>query len=230
MTSSSARSATEPGSLRHTDGMELQDWLDTVLAYLRVIVWPAVVTWGVWTFRKQLRDFIDRVRHAKGPGFEVEAAEKVRHLSEKSEALPELAAAQQNEEHEQGDASSDEPDEPDEPATLLGRMLMAWSELEVAARDTAKRRGRPNSGRNLGVLFHELALAGIVSKETERIARSLQSVRNDIVHRATEAILFPSFVDDFTETTRNLATILRAVPGVDPGRTVNVRAAEPDIE
>ncbi|MFJ4996538.1 hypothetical protein ACIP5T_00150 [Microbacterium sp. NPDC088619] len=190
-------------------GMKLATLL---LDYLKVIVWPAVVVWGLWMFRRQLRDFIDRVRSGKMGWFEFET--EMRHLSEKSEVLPDLAAAQASEE-QRGEVPST-PEAP-EPATLLGRMLLAWSDLEVAAREAGIRRQKSAQfSRNLVVLFGALEHDGLISREAVSIARSLQRVRNSIVHRATETVLTPQFVDDFTETTRNLTTILHAVPAADP--------------
>ncbi|WP_449408812.1 hypothetical protein [Microbacterium maritypicum] len=195
--------------------MDLQQWLDTALAYVKVIVWPGGVVWGIWMFRKQLRSFIDRVRVAKVPGVSFEVADQARHLSEQSETLPELVAAKATVGVSNEAPVVPEVDYEPEPEGLLGRMLLAWAQLELEARAVARRRGKPGFGNNLGTLFGELQHAGIVSKKTEAIARSLQRLRNLVVHQSSAIVLTPAVVDDFTETTRNLATILRAVPGVE---------------
>lgn len=178
---------------------------ELVLAYVKVLAWPLVALFILMIFRRQIIGLLGRVRRAKMPGFEFHIADQIRELSEQSETLPELAEAQKSTK-----LDSDGAVEP-EPATLLGRMLIAWSDLEHAASEVAFRRGSPHR-TNLGVLFADLHSDGVVSLDTALVARSLQDVRNIIVHRATEAILLPDVVENFAETARNLATVLRAVP------------------
>lgn len=205
-------------------GMKLATLL---LEYLKVMVWPSVVVWALWMYRRQLRDFIDRVRSGKVGWFEF-ATNNVQHLSEKSEALPDLIAAHVTEEN-RGEAPPD-PEEP-ESATLLGRLLLAWGALEVAANDVAARREiSPKFARNLAVLFGKLAHDRLIGLDTAAVARSLQNVRNDVVHRATETTLSSGFVDGFVDTARNLTTILRAVPDLDGNETIGEEAVSARVE
>lgn len=201
-------------------GMKLATLL---LEYLKVMVWPAVVVWALWMYRHQLRDFIDRVRSGKVGWFEF-ATNNVQHLSEESEVLPDLIAAQSTEEH-RGELVA-APEAP-EPATLLGRLLLAWGDLEAAAGDAVARREiSPTFARNLAVLFAKLERDRLIGPDTAAVARSLQKIRNDVVHRATETTLSPEFVDGFAETARNLATILRAVPDLDGNETIGQEMVE----
>lgn len=52
--------------------MELQDWLDTVLEYLKVFAWPAVVLTLALVFRRPLIEVLQRLHKAAGFGASVE--------------------------------------------------------------------------------------------------------------------------------------------------------------
>lgn len=75
--------------------MELQDWLDTVLEYLKVFSWPAVVLTLALVFRKPIIEVLQRLHKAAGFGASVELErtleQNARSLNEAS--LPDLAPA-----------------------------------------------------------------------------------------------------------------------------------------
>ncbi|KJL28783.1 hypothetical protein [Microbacterium oxydans] len=186
--------------------MELQDWLDTVLEYLKVIAWPVTVIGLLVFFRSEIRKLVGRIRRFKGMGVEADLAEEMSEVAAESEKIPELQT-------DLGAALIRQ--QPQPAASLLGRMLIAWSELELEARAAAVRQRMAHGGTNLGVLFGQLRKDGLVSVETEDTARRMQEIRNQIVHRASGLLVDPSFVEHFEEATNNLAIVLRAIPEVE---------------
>lgn len=86
--------------------MELQDWLDTVLEYLKVFAWPAVVVTLALVYRKPLIEVLRRLHKAAGFGATVELErafeQNARSLNEAN--LPELPPETERE--------SPEPDAP----------------------------------------------------------------------------------------------------------------------
>jgi len=103
-------------SVGHTDIMELQDWLDTVLEYLKVIAWPATVIGLLLFFRSEIRKLVGRIRRFKGMGVEADLAEEMSEVAAESEKIPELQT-------DLGAALIRQ--QPQPAASLLGRMLIA---------------------------------------------------------------------------------------------------------
>lgn len=96
--------------------MELQDWLDTVLEYLKVFAWPAVVLTLALVFRGPLVEVLHRLHKAAGFGASVELVERSLEQSARSlneAALPELAQtrAETNEQPER----PEKPEKPEQP-------------------------------------------------------------------------------------------------------------------
>jgi len=46
---------------------------ELVLDYIRALVWPSVLTWGLWRFHGPIADFLRRLRTLKGAGIEATA-------------------------------------------------------------------------------------------------------------------------------------------------------------
>lgn len=65
--------------------MDLRDWLEIVLEYLKVLAWPIVVTAMLLVFRRTIADFLKRVVKVEGAGISAELTEgaeaKARSLS-----------------------------------------------------------------------------------------------------------------------------------------------------
>lgn len=54
--------------LGHTVVMDLRDWLEIVLEYLKVLAWPIVVAGLILVFRRSITDVLYRLEDLKGPG------------------------------------------------------------------------------------------------------------------------------------------------------------------
>lgn len=250
--------------------MELQDWLDTVLEYLKVFAWPAVVLTLALVFRAPLIEVLQRLHKAAGFGASVELErtleQNARSLNEAS--LPELAHTEtgSNEPEQPEQSESPEQAEPtkrsvrsgtpeaaqgghepldhdavnpqkqlwspdavrrfwrQQPAMAAelglihpdfrsafgdaenyGRMMLAWAHLEAKAVRLGELIGlSSSSARNLGVLSGKLLDRGLVSHEAAEIARSLQRLRNELVHEVENINISPVLTVDFVETAEKL--------------------------
>ncbi|KAB1893639.1 hypothetical protein F6W69_06340 [Microbacterium oxydans] len=116
--------------------MELQDWLDTVLEYLKVFAWPAVVLILALVYRKPLIEVLRRLHKAAGFGATVELEkgfeQSARSLNEAN--LPELVA----ETRESVDPSADTPElkEPETPSREeipdpMAELKRVWSPAAI---------------------------------------------------------------------------------------------------
>lgn len=232
--------------------MGLQDWLDTVLEYLKVFAWPAVVLTLALIYRKPLIGVLKRLHKATGFGATVELErleDDARALNEAE--LPELmpaegvGAAIEDEELEVPQRATDEPADatsefkrvwgapairrfwatnPETAAQLgiayphdrdsralsrdaenYGRMMLAWARLETKAVKLGELLGVPTGpARNLGVLSGKLLDGGHISHEAAEIARSLQRLRNELVHEVENISISSSLTADFVGTAEKL--------------------------
>jgi len=178
-----------------------------VLEYLKVVMWPSVVVALALVYRRHLITVLERVRKASGFGASLELADRSLRLAEQSEEIPELAQAEAIADDDEGIANL----EGEGAETLMGRMVIAWSRLERAMHDTAVSLELGTGGtRNLGVISSQLRAQGLIGMETERIAKSLQRLRNEIIHHADEVVLTPPVVEGFVETASNIERVIRA--------------------
>lgn len=237
--------------------MGLQDWLDTVLEYLKVIAWPVVVLTLSLIYRKPLVGVLRRLHKAAGFGATVELEKS---LEQDARALNEAVLPELTKSDPQGDAGA-EKDAPSvetsetetvppastsgPPATAksdwsaaatrafwesnpeaairlgiaypgderygtldaerYGHMMLAWAHLESKAVRLGELIGlSPSPARNLGVLSGKLLDRGLISHEGAEIARSLQRLRNDLVHEVDNITISSLLTSDFVQTAEKL--------------------------
>jgi hypothetical protein len=172
-----------------------------VLEYVKALAWPLVVLGLALMFRAELRDLVDRIRTFKGMGFEAQIAEKLSRVAAKAEKIEKasgLNTSKRVEERSIGESP-------------LERLLGAWREVEVLAYEIGRARGAAHSVKNVGQLVRELHRDGLVTDDLVEIARGLQGIRNDIVHRQEGISLLGGSVDSFIDLTHTLRDALEGV-------------------
>lgn len=172
-----------------------------VLEYVKALAWPLVVLGLALIFRSELRDLVDRIRIFKGLGFEAQLAEK----------LSRVAATAEKIEKESGVRVKRRKAVKEPGASPLERILSAWSDLEVLSYEVSRNRGENRPVTNVAQLFRALHRDGLVSEDLVGVARGLQGIRNDIVHRPGGVNLIGEFVDEFIDTTLVLCEALEAL-------------------
>ena len=99
--------------------MELHDWLDIILEYLKVLAWPAIVLTLALIFRRPLIDIFKRLQKASGWGAQLELRQEIREVADDSSTTPEAIAETAEAIAETADAAADP--SPPEPAQQPGK-------------------------------------------------------------------------------------------------------------
>lgn len=172
---------------------------------IKAVAWPAAVVILVMAFRKPLHNLLPRLRKASGYGWLFEWAEEVRQVAEESAELPDLESAP-----ESAERSGDGAPPRESGAEGEGVMLAAWRQLEQASVDAAARAGLSYKGRNIGIIFEQLGERGLVSDHAQTVARTLQKLRNVMVHHGLT--YSGGAENNFVTAVSNLERVVRGVP------------------
>lgn len=179
-----------------------------VLDYLRVFVWPGVVTGIVIIFRRQFRALLGRLTDVTTPWGSARFGERVAHLAERAdEARTALAPSLADEgllplPLGRPGESFHAPDVVDPTLAFLD----AYRGLEAAARDAA---GTLGINQTLPYpIARYLVNREVVPNDVGSIAAQLRSIRNEVVHGARR--LAPADAQNLITASRSLGDVLLA--------------------
>lgn len=161
-----------------------------ILEYLRVLIYPSIITWILLYFRKNIAAFIDRVWKLKFPGGELEAEKQleIQTESNKNESVP---------------------DEDLEDLFDDGDLVQEMKEnYEKTLEETRK-----SNDEETSKLLNEIAIRDL-ALEFERIYRAIFGSQISLLrHLNIKGLLGESriFLDNFFKTAKNSWPILQSL-------------------
>lgn len=159
-------------------------WLELILDFVARLAWPLVVAAGIVLFRGPISNFLERVKKAAGPGFELEAETLAQTAEKETRGI--------SPERDVSDAQVLE--------SAMARILKssvssralfldAWIDLEKEIRERTLREGlgpESSGGREriLGTVSSVQALLknGSIDRSTAHAIIELNTIRNQLAH------------------------------------------------
>jgi hypothetical protein len=208
------------------------EWWRLVLDYLQVLIWPAVVVFGMILFKRQISSLLGRLTKASALGVSIETAQEIDQAAEVAaeaavEANPvEHAPHAGNENVAPPKAEAARPEGTAEfyrsisryldswrtdlaSPDFTGEVLHHWRGVESAAQDLAGSLGMRRT-TSVGRIVAEAAKRGLATPSTVDLANRLSSIRHRLVHQGPSAVeLTVAGAESLMSSMDTLAELLR---------------------
>ncbi|MGW3246533.1 hypothetical protein [Streptomyces sp. NPDC001070] len=157
-----------------------------VLEYVKALVWPVVLVFATITFKTQIAALIERIKHLRGAGAEVEFAEVAAAILAETAVVAEQRAPENHEQPSSGDTVALSLHEVLEPLLAVHpgiAVLKGWDLIQNRLTDLA---ARAYPATHVSVLRGTLALRMLEDRglpgATVRSITRLRALRNAVAH------------------------------------------------
>lgn len=155
----------------------------------KALAWPLALVTVARMFKGRLEQLLDKVKHAKGAGFEFDFAEQVQDAKEKAEAvevtsqptahLPIQPGSQEDRDADYFDSLLLKADEENRPSAMI---LDAWRNVENMIAATIRAHGLRLDRKSPTAAADRLRMHGLLTFNEYILIRQLSDLRNKVAH------------------------------------------------